>query len=53
VRYWRETFGTGYINTKDQVKDVTSEQTSLIVSILSTGTFFGVLIAAPTADYLG
>lgn len=53
MRYWRETFSTGYINTKDQVKDVTSEQTSLIVSILSAGTFFGALTAAPTADYLG
>jgi predicted MFS family arabinose efflux permease len=53
MRYWRETFSTGYINNVDQVKDVTSEQTSLIVSILSAGTFFGALTAAPTADYLG
>jgi SP family sugar:H+ symporter-like MFS transporter len=53
MRYWRETFSTGYINTEDQVKDVTSGQTSLIVSILSAGTFFGALTAAPTADYLG
>nr|CAD1814642.1 monosaccharide transporters [uncultured fungus] len=32
---------------------LTSSQQSLVVSILSAGTFFGALFAAPTADYLG
>jgi sugar porter (SP) family MFS transporter len=33
--------------------DLTSSQKSLVVSILSLGTFFGALTAAPTADILG
>jgi SP family sugar:H+ symporter-like MFS transporter len=53
MHHWRELFSTGYINRKDGMKDVTAEQTSLIVSILSAGTFFGALTAAPTADFLG
>jgi len=32
---------------------ITSTQQSLVVSILSAGTFFGALFAAPTADFLG
>ena len=32
---------------------ITSSQQSLVVSILSAGTFFGALFAAPTADILG
>jgi len=32
---------------------ITSSQQSLVVSILSAGTFFGALFAAPTADFLG
>jgi sugar porter (SP) family MFS transporter len=32
---------------------LTSSQQSLVVSILSAGTFFGALFAAPTADFLG
>ena len=32
---------------------ITSSQQSLVVSILSVGTFFGALFAAPTADILG
>ena len=32
---------------------ITSSQQSLVVSILSAGTFFGALLAAPTADFLG
>ncbi|EOD51466.1 putative mfs monosaccharide protein [Neofusicoccum parvum UCRNP2] len=33
--------------------EITASQESLIVSILSAGTFFGALTAAPTADILG
>ncbi|KAG4434669.1 hypothetical protein IFR05_009844 [Cadophora sp. M221] len=50
--YWRKEFTTGYINS-DGDPDVSPSQTSLIVSILSAGTFFGALWAAPTADFLG
>lgn len=32
---------------------ITASQDSLIVSILSVGTFFGALTAAPVADFLG
>ncbi|CAI6332139.1 unnamed protein product [Periconia digitata] len=53
MKHWRDLFSTGYINEKDGGLDVTSEQQSLIVSILSAGTFFGALTAAPVADTLG
>lgn len=53
MKYWRDQFSTGYINPKDNQPDVTASQTSLIVSILSAGTFFGALTAAPSADLLG
>ena len=42
-----------YINSKDNERDVTSSQTSEIVSILSAGTFFGALTATPVADMVG
>ena len=51
--YWRHTFSTGYINKKDGARDITSSQSSEIVSILSAGTFFGSLTAAPLGDFLG
>ena len=51
--YWRNQFSTGYKNKTDGEPDVTSAQTSEIVSILSAGTFFGALTAAPVADALG
>ncbi|OCK75803.1 high affinity glucose transporter RGT2 [Lepidopterella palustris CBS 459.81] len=53
MKYWRKQFSTGYINTKDGLPDVTSSQSSEIVSILSAGTFFGALTAAPVADVIG
>lgn len=51
--YWRRLFSTGYINPKDGLPDVTPSQSSEIVSLLSAGTFFGALCAAPTADLIG
>lgn len=51
--YWRKLFSTGYINPSDNYPDVTSSQSSMIVSLLSAGTFFGALGAAPIADYFG
>jgi len=53
MTYWRREFSTGYINPKDGLPDVTASQTSTIVSILSAGTFFGALTAAPVADFVG
>ncbi|KAL8642951.1 MAG: hypothetical protein Q9226_008445 [Calogaya cf. arnoldii] len=51
--YWRDTFSTGYRNPEDGKLDVTPSQSSTIVSLLSAGTFFGALAAAPMADLLG
>ncbi|KAH9815685.1 Major facilitator superfamily sugar transporter [Teratosphaeria destructans] len=45
--YWLKTFST----TGDN--QITSDQKSEIVSILSAGTFFGALAAGPIADYAG
>lgn len=53
MKKWREMFSTGYVNPKDGLPDVTSSQSSMIVSLLSAGTFFGALGAAPIADYFG
>ncbi|EOD50236.1 putative mfs monosaccharide protein [Neofusicoccum parvum] len=51
--YWQNQFSTGYVNPKTNHLDVTSDQTSEIVSILSAGTFFGALTAGPTGDFFG
>jgi len=51
--YWRNQFSTGYINPSDGLRDVSASQSSEIVSLLSAGTFFGALTAAPTGDFFG
>lgn len=49
--HWIKEFAT---EVNDEGKPyVTSSQQSLIVSILSAGTFFGALTAAPFGDFLG
>lgn len=53
MKFWRKMFSTGYINPSDDYPDVTSSQSSMIVSLLSAGTFFGALASAPVADYFG
>jgi MFS family permease len=45
--YWKSTFST------EANGQITAAQDSLIVSILSAGTFFGALTAAPIGDLLG
>ncbi len=50
--YWQNEFSTGYRDATGHL-NVNSSQTSLLVSILSAGTFFGALGAAPIADRLG
>lgn len=51
--YWLEEFSTGATDPKTGGPAITASQSSEIVSILSAGTFFGALSAAPTADILG
>lgn len=51
--YWRRQFSTGYINRVDGLPDISASQSSQIVSILSAGTFFGALTAAPVGDFIG
>jgi SP family sugar:H+ symporter-like MFS transporter len=45
--YWKALFST------QPDGSITASEDSLIVSILSAGTFFGALLAAPLADKLG
>lgn len=52
MKYWRDEFSTGYRDSQGNL-DVTASQTSEIVSLLSAGTFFGALTAAPAGDFLG
>lgn len=52
MRYWRDEFSTGFIDSNGE-KDITASQSAQIVSILSAGTFFGALAAAPLADFAG
>ncbi|KAH8906876.1 general substrate transporter [Coniochaeta sp. PMI_546] len=50
--YWQDLFSTGFRNSTGHL-DVTASQSATIVSILSAGTFFGALSAAPLADAIG
>lgn len=50
--YWEALFSTGYRNNEGQLT-ITASQSATIVSILSAGTFFGALGAAPVADFVG
>jgi sugar porter (SP) family MFS transporter len=52
MSYWQNEFSTGFRDSKDHL-NITASQQSEIVSILSAGTFFGALLAAPIADRLG
>jgi len=53
MRYWLDTFSTGYIDPQTHMLGITANQQSEIVSLLSAGTFFGALTAAPTGDFCG
>ncbi|KKK16421.1 hypothetical protein P175DRAFT_0496813 [Aspergillus ochraceoroseus IBT 24754] len=50
--HWQDLFSTGYRDSTGHL-NVSSSQSAAIVSILSAGTFFGALGAAPIADRLG
>lgn len=53
MRAFRNQFSTGYIDSKDNRPNLSPAQSSVIVAILSAGTFFGALLAAPMGDKLG
>ena len=50
--YWKKEFSTGFKDANG-LPAISGSQQSQIVSILSAGTFFGALGAAPLADILG
>ncbi|KAH6669344.1 MFS sugar transporter-like protein [Halenospora varia] len=50
---FRKQFNTGYLDPKDKELNVSPAQSAQIVAILSAGTFFGALMAAPLGDRLG
>ena len=54
---WLQIYGTAGIGTvtpeNPQGYGITSSTTSLVVSILSAGTFFGALAAYPVGDIIG
>ncbi|THH19244.1 hypothetical protein EW146_g1899, partial [Bondarzewia mesenterica] len=52
MKDWLRTFGHADPTTVSGYA-ITSSQQSLVVSILSAGTFFGALFGAPMADYVG
>ena len=51
MKNWLCVFGK--LDPTTGVCAITSSQQSLVVSILSVGTFLGALFAAPSADFLG
>jgi predicted MFS family arabinose efflux permease len=53
MKAFRLQFSTGYIDPIDHYQNVSPTQSSQIVAILSAGTFFGALLAAPLGDKLG
>ena len=50
--FWLQTFSTGATDATGGPA-ITASQSSMIVSLLSAGTFFGALSSAPLADILG
>jgi SP family sugar:H+ symporter-like MFS transporter len=50
--YWQDEFSTGSRDSTGHL-NITASQSATIVSILSAGTFFGALTAAPVADAIG
>lgn len=52
MEHWQDLFSTGYVNTKGHL-DISPDQSSAVVSILSAGTFFGALASPFLADNIG
>lgn len=53
MRPFKDQFSTGHTNPTDGLPDLTNKEASLLVAILSAGTFFGALLSAPGADSIG
>ncbi|QKX57200.1 uncharacterized protein TRUGW13939_04308 [Talaromyces rugulosus] len=53
MQQWKNKYSTGYTNETTGKPDVTAGEKALVVSILSAGTFFGSLVAAPAGDKIG
>jgi predicted MFS family arabinose efflux permease len=53
MKAFRREFTTGYLDPKDQLGNISPAQSAQVVAILSAGTFFGALMAAPLGDRLG
>ena len=49
---FRSQFSTGYIDA-NHTRNISPTQSAQVVAILSAGTFFGALIAAPIGDKMG
>ncbi|KZZ94391.1 glucose transporter-like protein [Moelleriella libera RCEF 2490] len=52
MKYWHTTFSTGFIDGQGEL-NITTDQESAIVSILSAGTFFGALFSPFMGDFIG
>ncbi|KAK3354644.1 hypothetical protein B0H65DRAFT_417982 [Neurospora tetraspora] len=52
MKYWKQHFSTGYTDVNGKLT-ISPSQSSLIVSILSTGTFVGALASPLLADKIG
>lgn len=50
---FRKQFSTGYVDPTDNELSISPGQSAQIVAILSAGTFFGALFAAPLGDNIG
>jgi MFS family permease len=53
MRSFKDQFSTGYVDPKKGGPDLTPQQISIVVAILSAGTFAGSLISAPFGDLIG
>ncbi|KAG9232416.1 MFS sugar transporter-like protein [Amylocarpus encephaloides] len=53
MKSFRKEFSTGYVDAKDNKPNISPGQSAQVVAILSAGTFFGALLAAPIGDKLG
>lgn len=50
MRPFKDQFSTGHIDAVDGLPDLTSKESSIVVAILSAGTFTGSMLSAPLAD---
>ncbi|EPE24459.1 MFS general substrate transporter [Glarea lozoyensis ATCC 20868] len=53
MKAFRKEFTTGYLDPNDKMGNISPAQSAQVVAILSAGTFFGALLAAPLGDKLG